>query len=390
MSRSDGYHSGKRTSGTNSAIIPAAGSVRRRSERRAKGIQPDGELAVRYTRHETGCGISGAPAEAVLDVVKLREIKDDSFTPWRCMDRLRAAKTERVDIVNKIRSLFAKKVTQNADYAALLQERNGYKNAYETLNAEIGQLRMNSGRPPVPPVATDGGAYTPIFHYDGLWTDPNVIHNHDFMRNDRYLSALRAGEEALGHDHKMYWRLHVALWAAERASHLQGAFVECGVWRGFLSTAIITYLDWNNLEQDFYLFDTFEGLIPELLSDKERQNADKVQHLNSYFKGTYPFVEKHFRQFPRVKLVPGAVPMSLDTVQIDKVAFLSLDMNCVGPEIAAANFFWPKMVRGAVILLDDYGFVSYEEQKEAFDAFAAEHRTTVLALPSGQGLIVKD
>ena len=244
---------------------------------------------------------------------------------------------------------------------------------------------------PLPsPSEPSSAIYTPVYDYDGLRTDPAVIHNHDFMRDERYVQAMRAGAEALGHDHKMYWRLHVALWAASRASRLPGDFVECGVWRGFLSTAIMTYLDWDDLAQRFYLFDTFEGLIPELLSEKERQNIDKIQHLNSYFKDTFPFVSQHFRKFPRVKLVKGQVPDTLNDVEIEKVSFISIDMNCVGPEIAAANFFWPKMVPGAFMLLDDYGFVSYEEQKSGFDAFAAERGTSVLALPSGQGLIMKD
>ena len=74
----------------------------------------------------------------------------------------------------------------------------------------------------------------------------------------------------------------------------------------------------------------------------------------------------------------------MNDVEIEKVSFISIDMNCVGPEIAA-NFFWPKMVAGAFMLLDDYGFVRYEEQKSGFDAFAAERGTSVLALPSGRG-----
>jgi O-methyltransferase len=136
--------------------------------------------------------------------------------------------------------------------------------------------------------------------------------------------------------------------------------------------------------------DTSEVLISELLSEKERQNIDNIQHLNSDFKDTFPFVSQHFRKFPRVKLVKGQVPDTLNDVEIEKVSFVSIDMNCVGPEIAAANFFWPKMVPGAFMLLDDYGFVSYEEQKSGFDAFVAERGTSVPAPPSGQGLIVKD
>jgi hypothetical protein len=65
-------------------------------------------------------------------------------------------------------------------------------------------------------------------------------------------------------------------------------------------------------------------------------------------------------------------------------------MNCAEPEIAAANYFWDRLVPGAVILLDDYGYSElYRRQKDAFDQFAAERRVPLLLLPTGQGIIVK-
>jgi len=42
-----------------------------------------------------------------------------------------------------------------------------------------------------------------------------------------------------------------------------------------------------------------------------------------------------------------------------------------------------------MVLLDDYGFVSYEEQKNALNVFAREKDIEILALPTGQGLIIK-
>lgn len=273
----------------------------------------------------------------------------------------------------------------------LRRERDGYKQAYEELNAEIGRLRMTirDGRPRDSEASTDGGIYTPTFYYDGLWTDPQIIHNHDFMRDPRYVAAFHAGYEALGHDHKMFWRLHVALWCAQQACKISGDFVECGVWRGFLSTAIMTYLGWDRLDRRFFLFDTFDGLVENRLTAGERANRDKIDHLNSHYRGTYDFARQHFAQFPRVTLVRGPIPDTLGSVAIDHVAFLSLDMNCMQPEIAAAEHFWPKLQPGGMVLLDDYGFVSYEEQKRAFDAFARRHGVPILSLPTGQGLIVK-
>lgn len=64
-------------------------------------------------------------------------------------------------------------------------------------------------------------------------------------------------------------------------------------------------------------------------------------------------------------------------------------MNCTIPEIAAAEFFWPKMSTGAVIVLDDYGHQGFDEQHLAFDEFARKKRVPILCLPTGQGLIVK-
>lgn len=88
-----------------------------------------------------------------------------------------------------------------------------------------------------------GGIYTAVFDYDWLRTNPRVIHNHDFMRDAPYVRAYKIAYQALAHDHKMFWRLHVALWCASHAAKLPGDFVECGVWRDFLSTAIVNYLD---------------------------------------------------------------------------------------------------------------------------------------------------
>ena len=56
----------------------------------------------------------------------------------------------------------------------------------------------------------------------------------------------------------------------------------------------------------------------------------------------------------------------------------------------AAEHFWPRLVSGAVIVLDDYGYSDdYLRQKRAFDAFAGKNGVQVLLLPTGQGLIFK-
>lgn len=64
-------------------------------------------------------------------------------------------------------------------------------------------------------------------------------------------------------------------------------------------------------------------------------------------------------------------------------------MNCAEPEIAAIEFFWPKLETGAIVVLDDYGLNGHINQKIAMDEFARSKGIKILTLPTGQGLIVK-
>ncbi len=104
----------------------------------------------------------------------------------------------------------------------------------------------------------------------------------------------------------------------------------------------------------------------------------------------YEFVKKSFAKFPNAVIVKGAIPEILSSLsKIRSVAYLHIDMNCMIPEIAAAEFFWPKMSHCAVMLLDDYGWYGFDEQRLAFDKFAKEKNVPILSLPTGQGLIIK-
>ncbi len=63
-------------------------------------------------------------------------------------------------------------------------------------------------------------------------------------------------------------------------------------------------------------------------------------------------------------------------------------MNCSTPEVAAAKFFWERLVPGA-LLLDDYAYRAYRAQKVAMDRFAEARANKSLSLPTGQGLLLK-
>jgi O-methyltransferase len=227
------------------------------------------------------------------------------------------------------------------------------------------------------------------YNQDGLAT----VHNCDFMKEDLFREAVELGEATYKgtgsfiEGVKIHWRLHVLCWAAYKGISLEGDFVECGVNRGLFSRTVMHYIDFKNLDKRFYLLDTFDGFFEEYLLAEEK-NQGKLPG-SAYYPDCYESVKETFKDIPNVKIIRGPVPETLVQVDTTKVCYLSIDMNCVVPEIAAAEFFWDKLVCGGVIVLDDYGFTGFHLQKNAFDDFASKRNVKVLSLPTGQGLIIK-
>jgi hypothetical protein len=235
------------------------------------------------------------------------------------------------------------------------------------------------------------GAARQRYEEDGLRT----IHNHDFLSDPAFRRAYERGvAAAAGMDYGWRWRIHVGLSVASWASRLRGDFVECGVNRGFLSSAIMEYLDWNSLDKTFFLLDTFRGLDERFVSTEEKRQgralALNAQHLRSgFYVSSVDSVRANFAEWKRVRFVVGSIPETLAQVDAAEIAYLHLDLNCAPPETAASEFFWPRLVAGGFMLLDDYAYKGYHPQKIAMDAFAAKVGAHILSLPTGQGLIVK-
>jgi hypothetical protein len=231
-----------------------------------------------------------------------------------------------------------------------------------------------------------GWADPPQYNQDGLMT----AHNADFMKDERFMRAYNLGQATGSRlNSQIHYRAYVVCWAANRAKKLEGDFVECGVNKGALARMIIDYIDFDKTEKTFYLLDTYEGWDQSLLSDFEKKKIAASSAVMERYPPCYEEVKKIFAPFKNIELVKGSVPGTLSQVPSEKIAFLSLDMNCAAPEEAAAEFFWPKMVPGGVIVLDDYAWLHHHEQKQAMDRFAKRNGTEVLTLPTGQGLIIK-
>jgi hypothetical protein len=228
------------------------------------------------------------------------------------------------------------------------------------------------------------------YEQDGLAT----IHNDNFRRLPSFKAAYRRGVEATnGCDPSFEWRVHVALWAAQASLRTPGDFVECGVNGGFMSSAIMHRLRWNEVHRKFFLVDTWNGPPMNQYDEVEIRRGSRHLAEDAIARKGYLMdlerVRANFAEWQGAVIVQGLVPEVLPTIATTQVAFLHLDMNCAYPERAALEFFWECLSPGAIVLLDDYAYSGYEQQGIAIDSLANRLGVEVLSLPTGQGLIIK-
>ena len=222
------------------------------------------------------------------------------------------------------------------------------------------------------------------FNADGLSTK----HNFDFLKDKRFKNSYNKSIKEI----RTYWRAHVIAWAGENAKKLGGDFVECGVHTGGTAMMVYDYTRINKSKIKFYLVDTFTGLVKNLISKEELKewNKNKKNPVDHYVEDVEKITRQKFKNYKNVKIIKGEIPKVLKKIKTKKISYLHIDLNCAFPEIKALEFFWGKIQKGGIIISDDYGWENHIVQKKAWDKFAKSKGTSVLSLPTGQGIIVKN
>jgi O-methyltransferase len=170
---------------------------------------------------------------------------------------------------------------------------------------------------------------------------------------------------------------------------IEGAIVECGVWRGGSSMAAALMLAaLGAADRDLYLFDTFEGMSePGELDRRARDAAPADQLLARSAKGDKVWayspldeVRKNLAStgYPieRVTFVQGKVEDTIPGHAPDKIALLRLDTDWYESTRHELEHLFPRLVPGGVLIIDDYG--AWEGARRAVDEYIAGNRITLL------------
>jgi O-methyltransferase len=229
----------------------------------------------------------------------------------------------------------------------------------------------------------------PTFAEDGLISSHLV----QFIEDPKFVSAYKSGKEtgALAHHPgDIRFRAYIACWAGSHAMKLEGDFVECGVGKGLLSKTVVKYLNFEHSNKTFWLFDTYKGIPVEQSSTEEELR--QIEFRNEHF-FSEPYIEQvqdTFKDYRNVKIVQGVLPGTLESQELASIAYLSIDMNNANAEIETIKKLWNRICKMGIILVDDYAYgIEFQEQTRAWDTFAQDNGISILTVPTGQGLIIK-
>jgi len=210
--------------------------------------------------------------------------------------------------------------------------------------------------------------------------------NQSFVDDAKFRAAFdhNAGDDL---EKTWLWRLHTLTWAASQALKLDGDFVECGTYRGFMSAVICEFLDFETQPKSFYLYDSFAGLPEDWSAEGERQHTNPVYARSEGY--SEAAVRARFARYPNVKVIAGVVPKVLHGTAPERISFLHIDLNAALAEIAALELLFDRVVPGGLIIFDDFGHMMHYAQHKLETDWMRSRGYSILELPTGQGLVVK-
>ena len=170
-------------------------------------------------------------------------------------------------------------------------------------------------------------------------------------------------------------------------SGVEGAIVECGVWRGgSMMMAALRLAVMGKTDRELCLFDTFAGHPRPNPEHDLRDHYEfwlqrkRTEHSSSWAEVTLEEVRVNLSStgYPieKIRFIKGIVQETIPGVAPEAIALLRLDTDWYDSTAHEMRHLYPRLVRGGVLIIDDYG--EMPGQKQAVDEFCEQNRVRLL------------
>lgn len=168
---------------------------------------------------------------------------------------------------------------------------------------------------------------------------------------------------------------------AKSQSVFDGDMAEVGVYRGGSAKLICEAKG----DRKLHLFDTFEGL-PQV-SNKDTHFGTKYWQDGQFSDTSEGQVRQYLKSYPNVYVYKGLFPQTAEPVTNSKFSFVHLDVDLYKSTLDCLNFFYPRMIRGGIILTHDYHTSGVQS---AFKEFFANKQLSIIELTGSQCMVVNN
>jgi hypothetical protein len=158
---------------------------------------------------------------------------------------------------------------------------------------------------------------------------------------------------------------------------------ECGSYQG----ASAYFMAKENPDVPLHLFDSFEGLSEPAENDLPTAKDHSHWEKGDFFTSE-KLAQKALDRFPKVIFHKGWIPERFHEVATERFRLVHIDVDLYQPTWDSLAFFYPRMNRSGVIVLDDYGSTLCPGAYQATKEFMADKNECTLHLPTGQGIII--
>lgn len=174
------------------------------------------------------------------------------------------------------------------------------------------------------------------------------------------------------------WVLYSAI---KQALQVNGELWECGVFRGGTAYLLKLLRDGSSASKTVRLFDSFTGM--------PKTDDVKDVHQAGDFGDTSLAAVQSVVGTDGVEYHAGFIPQTFEGLSVDRIAFAHVDLDLHAAILESCKFIYPRLIKGGVVVFDDYGFPSCPGARIAVDDFFKDKPEFPLVLPTGQALIHK-
>ena len=144
------------------------------------------------------------------------------------------------------------------------------------------------------------------------------------------------------------------------SSKIPGCIIECGVFKGISLIRLATFLKLLKSNKKIIAFDTFgKHTTTKISSDHKRRNKLLSHGKEGISEKQLMKVLKHKGLEKNIQLIKGDItevgPMYLKQHPKLKISLLNLDVDFYEPSVSILKNFYPKLSKGGILMLDDYG-----------------------------------